>query len=159
MLRLNDIEDAFFFVSSASYGMHSAVLSKKTGQPRSCLQLFPSDRNLFRFSSHRGQTSRPCLHRAVASEGETDLRGLPPSSMPQEHACVPNPFRRLVVIAHQPQHEPYRATLKAEMVLHFDRHSCIATTILGVLAANCFLMWKFWRPAQRKKISAKGDPQ
>jgi len=32
MLRFNDIKDAFFFVSSASYGMHSAVLSKETGQ-------------------------------------------------------------------------------------------------------------------------------
>ncbi len=32
MLRFNDIEEAFFFVSSAGYGMHSAVLSKVTGQ-------------------------------------------------------------------------------------------------------------------------------
>jgi len=32
MLSFNDIKDAFFFVSSASYGMHSAVLSKETDQ-------------------------------------------------------------------------------------------------------------------------------
>jgi len=32
MLRFNDIKDAFFFVSSASYGMHSAFLCKEKGQ-------------------------------------------------------------------------------------------------------------------------------
>ena len=32
MLSFKDIKDAFFFVSSASYGMHSTVLSKETGQ-------------------------------------------------------------------------------------------------------------------------------
>lgn len=32
MVKFTDIQDAFFFVSSASYGMHSAVLRKDTGQ-------------------------------------------------------------------------------------------------------------------------------
>jgi len=32
MMRFSDIQDAFFFVSSAGYGMHSAVLCKDTGQ-------------------------------------------------------------------------------------------------------------------------------
>ena len=32
MIRLSDIRDAFFFVSSASYGMHSAVLCRDTGR-------------------------------------------------------------------------------------------------------------------------------
>ena len=32
MLRFSDIQDAFFFVSSAGYGLHSAILSKDTGQ-------------------------------------------------------------------------------------------------------------------------------
>ena len=32
MIRFNDIQDAFSFVSSAGYGMHSAVLCKDTGQ-------------------------------------------------------------------------------------------------------------------------------
>lgn len=32
MIKFNDIQDAFFFVGSASYGMHTAVLDKRTGQ-------------------------------------------------------------------------------------------------------------------------------
>lgn len=32
MLKFTDIQDAFFFVNSASYGMHTAVLCKDTGQ-------------------------------------------------------------------------------------------------------------------------------
>lgn len=32
MITFSDIQDAFFFVSSAGYGMHSAVLCKDTGQ-------------------------------------------------------------------------------------------------------------------------------
>ena len=32
MVKWSDIQDAFFFVSSASYGMHSAILNKNTGQ-------------------------------------------------------------------------------------------------------------------------------
>jgi hypothetical protein len=32
MIKFSDIQDAFFFVSSAAYGMHSAVLRKDTGQ-------------------------------------------------------------------------------------------------------------------------------
>ena len=32
MVSFSEIQDAFFFVSSASYGMHSAVLCKDTGQ-------------------------------------------------------------------------------------------------------------------------------
>jgi len=32
MLEFSDIEDAFLFVSSAGYGMHSAVLCKDTGR-------------------------------------------------------------------------------------------------------------------------------
>jgi hypothetical protein len=32
MVKFSDIQDAFFFVSSASYGMHSAILNKDTGQ-------------------------------------------------------------------------------------------------------------------------------
>ena len=32
MIKYSDIEDAFFFVSSDSYGMHTALLNKDTGQ-------------------------------------------------------------------------------------------------------------------------------
>ena len=32
MVKFSDIEDAFFFVSSDSYGMHTAVLDKVTGR-------------------------------------------------------------------------------------------------------------------------------
>jgi len=32
MIRFSDIQEAFFFVSSAGYGMHSAVVCKDTGQ-------------------------------------------------------------------------------------------------------------------------------
>lgn len=32
MIPFSEIQDAFFFVSSACYGMHSAVLCKDTGQ-------------------------------------------------------------------------------------------------------------------------------
>jgi hypothetical protein len=32
VIRFSDIQDAFFFVSSASYGMNSAVLCKDTGK-------------------------------------------------------------------------------------------------------------------------------
>jgi len=32
MITFSDIQDAFFFVSSAGYGMHSAVLCKDTGK-------------------------------------------------------------------------------------------------------------------------------
>jgi len=32
MIKFSDIEDAFFFVSSDSYGMHTALLNKETGQ-------------------------------------------------------------------------------------------------------------------------------
>jgi len=32
MIKFSDIEDAFFFVSSDRYGMHTAVLNKETGQ-------------------------------------------------------------------------------------------------------------------------------
>ena len=32
MIKFGDIRDAFFFVSSAAYGMHSAFLRKDTGQ-------------------------------------------------------------------------------------------------------------------------------
>jgi hypothetical protein len=32
MINFSDIEEAYFFVSSASYGMHSAVLCKDTGR-------------------------------------------------------------------------------------------------------------------------------
>ena len=32
MLKFSDVQDAFFFVSSAGYGMHSAVLRRDTGQ-------------------------------------------------------------------------------------------------------------------------------
>jgi len=32
MIRFSDIQDAFFFVSAAGYGMHSAVLCKDTGK-------------------------------------------------------------------------------------------------------------------------------
>jgi hypothetical protein len=32
MIKFSDIEDAFFFVSSDSYGMHTALLNKDTGQ-------------------------------------------------------------------------------------------------------------------------------
>jgi len=32
MVKFSDIQDAFFFVSSESYGMHSAILDKSTGQ-------------------------------------------------------------------------------------------------------------------------------
>ena len=31
MVSFTDIQDAFFFVSSAGYGMHSAVLNKDAG--------------------------------------------------------------------------------------------------------------------------------
>jgi len=32
MIKLSDVEEAFFFVSSASYGLHRAILDKDTGQ-------------------------------------------------------------------------------------------------------------------------------
>ena len=32
MIKFSDIQDAFFFVSSAGYGLHTAVISKATGQ-------------------------------------------------------------------------------------------------------------------------------
>ena len=32
MIRFSDIQDAFFFVSAAGYGRHSAVLCKDTGK-------------------------------------------------------------------------------------------------------------------------------
>jgi hypothetical protein len=32
MIKFSDIEDEFFFVSSDSYGMHTALLNKDTGQ-------------------------------------------------------------------------------------------------------------------------------
>ncbi len=32
MVKFTDIEDAFFFVSSDSYGMHTAILNKDTGR-------------------------------------------------------------------------------------------------------------------------------
>jgi hypothetical protein len=32
MIKFSDIQDAFFFVSSAGYGLHTAVISKDTGQ-------------------------------------------------------------------------------------------------------------------------------
>jgi len=32
MIKFSDIQDAFFFVSSAAYGLHTAILSKDTGQ-------------------------------------------------------------------------------------------------------------------------------
>jgi len=32
MVKFSDIEDAFLFVSSDSYGMHSAILDQKSGQ-------------------------------------------------------------------------------------------------------------------------------
>ena len=32
MIKFSEIEDAFFFVSSDSYGMHTALLNKDTGQ-------------------------------------------------------------------------------------------------------------------------------
>ena len=32
MIKFSDIQDAFFFVGSASYGMHTAVLDKRSGQ-------------------------------------------------------------------------------------------------------------------------------
>ena len=32
MLKFSDVQDAFFFVSSAGHGMHSAVLRRDTGQ-------------------------------------------------------------------------------------------------------------------------------
>lgn len=32
MLKFSDVQDAFFFVSSAAYGLHSAVLRRDTGQ-------------------------------------------------------------------------------------------------------------------------------
>jgi hypothetical protein len=32
MIKFRDIQDAFYFVGSESYGMHSAVLDKSTGQ-------------------------------------------------------------------------------------------------------------------------------
>ena len=32
MIKFSDIQDAFFFVSSASYGLHTAILAKDTGQ-------------------------------------------------------------------------------------------------------------------------------
>ena len=32
MMKLSDIEDAFFFVAGASYGEHSAMINKKTGK-------------------------------------------------------------------------------------------------------------------------------
>jgi len=32
MIKFSDIQDAFFFVSSAGYGLHTAILSKDSGQ-------------------------------------------------------------------------------------------------------------------------------
>ncbi|HLC01579.1 MAG TPA: UPF0158 family protein [Anaerolineales bacterium] len=32
MVKFSDVQDAFFFVSSAGYGLHSAVLRRDTGQ-------------------------------------------------------------------------------------------------------------------------------
>ena len=32
MIKFSDIQDAYFFVSSAGYGMHTAILCKDTGQ-------------------------------------------------------------------------------------------------------------------------------
>jgi len=32
MVKFSDIQDAFFFVGSAGYGLHTAILSKDTGQ-------------------------------------------------------------------------------------------------------------------------------
>ena len=32
MIKFSDIQDAFFFVSSNGYGLHTAILSKDTGQ-------------------------------------------------------------------------------------------------------------------------------
>jgi hypothetical protein len=32
MIKSGDIQDAFFFVSSAPFGLHTAILSKETGQ-------------------------------------------------------------------------------------------------------------------------------
>ena len=32
MVKFTDIQDAFFFVSSAGYGMHSVILNKSTGR-------------------------------------------------------------------------------------------------------------------------------
>src|SRR3990170_2634299 len=32
MIKLSDIQDVFFFVSSAGYGLHTAILSKDSGQ-------------------------------------------------------------------------------------------------------------------------------
>jgi hypothetical protein len=32
MVKFSDIQDTFFFVSSASYGMHYAILNKETGR-------------------------------------------------------------------------------------------------------------------------------
>jgi hypothetical protein len=32
MIKFRDIQDAFFFVGSASYGMHTAVLDKRSGR-------------------------------------------------------------------------------------------------------------------------------
>jgi hypothetical protein len=32
MVKFSDIEDAFFFVSSESYGLHTAILNKETGK-------------------------------------------------------------------------------------------------------------------------------
>ena len=34
MIKFSDIQDAFFFVGSAGYGLHTAVVSKETGQMR-----------------------------------------------------------------------------------------------------------------------------
>jgi hypothetical protein len=32
MVKFSDVEDAFFFVSSESYGLHTVILNKKTGK-------------------------------------------------------------------------------------------------------------------------------
>jgi hypothetical protein len=39
MIKFGDIQDAFFFVSSAAYGMNSALLHKDTGQILYCSEM------------------------------------------------------------------------------------------------------------------------
>jgi len=92
MIKFSDIQDAFFFVSSAGYGLHTAILSKDTGQ-----MYWRSEEGDLDETSDKNLTSERCIeipHRNDLGLGQELVSEFVAEHLPDESEQVQKMFRR-----------------------------------------------------------------
>jgi hypothetical protein len=98
MIKFSDIQDAFFFVSSAGYGLHTAVLSKDNGQ-----MYWRSEEGDLDETSDKDLSRDRCIdipHRNDLGLGQELVFEFIAEHLPDESEQVQQMFRRRGAYAH-----------------------------------------------------------